>query len=259
MYFIKTTALLTLFVVLAIVLTDRGLRIGGKVACLAVVASLATAWAAHNLESSGVFSLSSSWNGENLYRGYNSESLAIYPQISLDRIFDSSRAVLDDGSVVPLGSHRSSRCFSDEWAWSSTYSQMSRQWVFEHPYAAATFFAKKVWVALVEVRHTPKYGTAIEKSEEGSAATRAAMVGWMVAARIAFFFLLGRILWDLRAGRNRPYAWALALVIAACAPYMIAFAYQRHMIPVLELAGGLLAILYFSQPRVCAVLLKPSN
>jgi hypothetical protein len=248
MYFTKTTALLTLFVVLAIVLRDRGIGVGSKLACVAVVASLAAAWAAHNLSSSGAFSVSSSWNGENLYRGYNSESLAIYPQISLDRIFDSRRAVLDNGRIVLLGAYKGSRCFSDEWAWSSTYSRMSWQWSIAHPYAAANFFTEKVWVVLVEVRHTPKYGSAIEKSEEGSAAMRAAMVGWMVAARITFFFLLGRILWDLRAARNWPHAWAIALVIAACAPYMIAFAYQRHLIPVLELAGGLLAVLYFSQP-----------
>ena len=248
MYFTKTSALLTLSVVLAIVLTGRVVRVGGKLACVAVVAFLATGWAVHNLGTSGVLSLSSSWNGENLYRGYDDGSLAIYPQISLDRIFDSKRAVLEDGRIVQLGAYKGSRCFRDEWTWSSTYSHMAWQWLIAHPYSASVFFARKVWVVLLEVRHTPKYGAAIEKSQEGSAAMRIAMVGWMVAARFAFFLLVGRILLDLRAGRNRPYAWVFALLLAACAPYMIAFAYQRHVIPVLQLAGALLAILYFSQP-----------
>jgi hypothetical protein len=248
MYFTKTTALLTLLVVLASVLTGTNLRAGGKLACVVLVAVPASLWAAHNLRSTGVLSVSSSWNGENLFRGYDSAALAIYPQISLDRIFDSRRAVLDDGRIVPLGAYKSSRCFNDEWTWSSAYSHRAWEWLAGHPYPAARFLAKKTWVTLFEVRHTPTYGSATEKHQEGSPVQRSVMIGWMAAARGVFFLLLGYLLLDLRAGRNRSYAWAVALLLAACVPYMIVFSYQRHMIPVLQLAGTLLAILYFAQP-----------
>jgi hypothetical protein len=213
-----------------------------------LVAVPAGLWAAHNVSSSGTLSLSSSWNGENLFRGYDSGALAIYPQISLDRIFDSRRAVLDDGTTIELGAYKSSRCFNDEWTWSSTYSHLAWGWLSEHPYPAAVFLAKKIWVTLFEVRHTPKYGSATEKRQEGSPALRAIMVIWMIMARAAFFLFLWRLLVDLRSARNRLFCWAAVLLLAACVPYMVVFSYQRHLIPVLEFAGALLAILYFARP-----------
>lgn len=246
MYFTKTTALLTLFVVLAIVLMGTAVRTRAKLACVVIVAVSGILWTAHNLNSTGVVSVSSSWNGENLFRGYDSAALAIYPQISLDRLFDSRHAVLDDGRIVPLGAYRSSRCFIDEWTWSAEYSRRAGEWLAEHPYSAAIFFAKKTWVTLFEIRHTPMYASATDKRQESTAAQRAVMIGWMAAARAVFFLLLGYILLDLWAGRNRSHGWVIALLFAACAPYMIVFSYQRHMIPVLQLAGALLAILYFA-------------
>jgi hypothetical protein len=248
MYFTKTTALLTLLVVLAIVLTSQNLRLSGKLVCVMLVGAPAALWAAHNVSSSGVFSLSSSWNGENLFRGYDSGALAIYPEISLDRMFDSRRAVLDDGTTVALGAYKSSRCFNDEWTWSSTYSHRAWSWMIEHPYPAMVFMVKKIWVTLFEIRHTPKYGSAIEKRQEGSPAVRTAMMLWMLAARGAFFFFLWRVLSDLWSARNRLFCWSAVLLLAACAPYMLVFSYQRHMIPVLEFSGALLAILYFATP-----------
>jgi hypothetical protein len=248
MYFTKTTALLTLLVVLTIVLTSQNLRLGGKLACVLLVAAPAGLWGAHNLSSSGVFSLSSSWNGENLFRGYDSGALAIYPQISLDRLFDSQRAVLDDGTTVALGAYKSSRCFKDEWTWSSDYSHRAWNWMKEHPYPAMAFMVKKIWVTLLEIRHTPKYGSATDKRQEGSPGLQAVMIIWMLAARVVFFGLVWRVLSDLRSARNRLFGWAAVLLLAACLPYMVVFSYQRHLIPVLQFAGALLAILYFATP-----------
>jgi hypothetical protein len=248
MYMTKTTALLTLVVVLAIVLCGHNLRTTGKLACLALAAVPIASWGMHNLRTTGVFSISSSWNGENLLRGYDSGALAIYPEISLDRIFDSSVAVLDDGTRVSLGNYTARSCFKDEWSWSSSYSSLALQWLRDQPLPALTFLAHKSWVALVEVRHTPTYGSATDKSADTSRMLSAVMIAWMVAARIVFFLLVARVLLDLHGGRNRSYGRVLAVLAAACAPYMIVFAYQRHMIPVLELAGALLVLLYFATP-----------
>jgi hypothetical protein len=63
-----------------------------------------------------------------------------------------------------------------------------------------------------------------------------------------FFFFIWRVVSDLLSARNRLFCWAVVLLLAACVPYMVVFSYQRHMIPVLEFSGGLLAILYFATP-----------
>lgn len=249
MYLTKTTALLTLAVVIGLVLTSGDLQMRGKLACIILVAVPVGAWGIHNLKTSGVFSISSSWNGENLVRGYDSGALAIYPQISLDRLFDSSAAVLDNGSRVALGDYSHRQCFNDEWSWSSAYSRMASQWLAAHPLQALEFLARKTWVTLIEVRHTPTYGSATDKGAEISPLVSASMITWMIAARSVFFWLVLRIVLDLIAGRNRRYAWALALLAGACMPYMVVFAYQRHTIPILVLAGSLLVFLYFVAPR----------
>lgn len=254
MYFIKTTALLTLCVVVGLFASAAraGWRLNLAAAVLVVVPF--GAWGLHTAATSGRVHLSSSWNGENLFRGYNSDSARIYPQIALDRIFDSRRAVLDDGVTVPLGDYADqSPCFADEWAWSESYSQRARAWLADHPWEAFRFDLKKLWVALVEVRHTPYRISATERDSDYPPAVAAAMLVWMIAARLTLFFLIFRLVGEL-AGESRNTAlWTLALVAAGFAPYIMVFSYQRHVVPLLVMAGGLLVVRYGMSARRRAV------
>jgi hypothetical protein len=137
----------------------------------------------------------------------------------------------------------------DEWTWNATYAQTARHWALEHMGAVMELTVRKLWVTLFEVRHTPTYGSATDKQLEGSPGIRAAMLVWMLIARLPFFVLLALIARDLRAGRNRAYLWAGLLLLAGCLPYILVFSYQRHVIPLLEMAAALLAVLYCSRPR----------
>lgn len=256
MYFIKTTALLMLLVVIGLfaMRARAGWRVN-LVAALLVLLPFA-AWGLHNaVTPSGGLHLSSSWNGENLLRGYNSDSVAIYPQVSLDRIFDSSRAVLDDGTTVPLGDYADKQqCFVDEWAWNESYSQRALVWLKAHPLEAVRFNLRKMWVTLVEIRHTPYQVSATERDPEYPRDVTVAMLAWMTLARLVFFFLVVRLLAELRgARRNIEALWILALLGAAFAPYVIVFSYQRHVVPLLVMAGGLLVTRYFIDLRRTAV------
>jgi hypothetical protein len=248
-YFAKTTALLTLLVVVALVACDRQFRWRLKTTLALCVLVPCVAWAAHNYSSSGALHLSSSWNGENLYRGSSSAGLALYPEVLLDRLFDSSRATLADGRVIQLHNLSAQRCFVDEWAWSDYYSGLARAWLQQHPADAVRFAWHKIWVALFELRHTP-YRTAAEGPEtEYSPAIDAVMLVWMGYARALFGVLLGYLIFDLWRGNRRQPLWALALIGAGWAPYLLVFAYQRHIVPLLVLAATLLLSLYFGSPR----------
>lgn len=250
MYFIKTTALLMLVVVAALfVLRVRASWRTNAVAAVLIVVPFAL-WGIHTESTSGTLHLSSSWNGENLFRGYNSDSLAIYPQVSLDRIFDSQSTVLDDGTRVTLGDYSDRpRCFTDEWAWSESYSQSAAAWLKSHPMDALRFNARKVWVALLEIRHTPYRISAVEKDPEYPRAVTLAMTVWMILARLISFFLLFRLARECWRGHRADALWTLALLGAAFAPYLIVFSYQRHVVPLLVMAGGLLVLRYFVTPR----------
>lgn len=244
MYFTKTTALLSLAVVAGLFLCDQRVGRQPKVAVgvLAVLPFLA--WGAHTYATSGSVHLSSSWNGENLVRGYNSESLAIYPQISLDRTLDSRRAVLEDGTSVALGAYASRSCFADEWAWSRFYADEAVAWLRSHPLEAARFTLKKLWVTFVELRHTPYQVGATAADAEYPPFVRTAMLGWMVLARLVLLSLVVCLVIDLRTGPRAESLWTLILVGAAFAPYAAVFAYQRHLVPVLIMSGGLLVFRY---------------
>jgi len=251
MYLTKNTALLTLLLVLLLVMLQGGSR-RGKLVCALIVMVPMGAWLGHNLRAAGVASLSSSWNGENLFRGYNSESFELYPQIHLDRIFDSRQAWLDDGRRIPLGAHRQDRCFENEWSWNAAYGQLAQHWLVNHPGEALEFAGRKLWVTLFEVRHTPTYESATDKQREGSPLIRAVMSSWMLIARLPFFILLACLYRDLRVGRNPTYLWAALLLAAGCLPYILVFSYQRHVIPVLQMAAVMLAILYCRRTPKCA-------
>jgi hypothetical protein len=251
MYFIKTTALLMLLVVsgLFVLRARAGWRVNLAAGILVLLPF--AAWGLHNAAtSSGGMHLSSSWNGENLFRGYNSDSVAIYPQISLDRIFDTRRAVLEDGTTVPLGDYAEhQQCFVDEWAWNESYAQRALAWLKAHPLEAALFNLRKTWVALVEIRHTPYHLSATERDSEYPRAVSVAMLIWMTLARLVSFFLVFRLLGELLARRNVEALWILGLLGAAFAPYIIVFSYQRHVVPLLVMAGALLVTRYCVAPR----------
>jgi hypothetical protein len=260
MYFVKTTALITLVVVIALVLWSPQVRAITKGFALLCVAAPFALWIAHNAASSGAVHLSSSWNGENLYRGSSSEGLALYPQISLDRLFDSTQARLGDGTVVPLGNLEKGRCFADEWAWNTYYSRQARAWTEQHPAAALQFLAKKIWVTLFELRHTP-YGTSATGEEsEYAPAVRLAMLVWMGFARLVLLTLVILLIRELKLGDVRQSAWELALLAAGWVPFLLVFSYQRHIVPLLVMAGMVLVSLYLVEPRrTASELIRPSK
>jgi hypothetical protein len=251
MYFVKTTGLLTVIVVLLLLLTTQ-LNRAAKVLAVACVALPFALWIAHNYAAAGEIRLSSSWNGENLYRGSSSEGLALYPQISLDRLFDSSEATLDDGTRVPLGNLAHQYCFANEWAWNDFYAAQARAWATQHPIEAARFQMRKLWVALFELRHTPYRTQAVGAATEYPPVMTAAMFVWMAFARAVFFALIVLLIVRIRAGAWRESLWVLCLLAASWAPYLLVFNYQRHLVPLLIQSGMLLVVLYWMKPQMPA-------
>jgi hypothetical protein len=238
MYFAKTTTLPVLIVTIALAFTNRRLPWTLKAASVAIIAMSFALWGHHNLQQTGEMRFSSSWNGENLFRGYNSLSLAIYPEVNLTRVLDSKSVTLANGSVVTLQDSAHQTCYRDEWAWNDHYEAAAGDWLLQHPMAAAWFLMKKAWVALIEVRHTPVDADPVGRP------VAAAMVSWMIFARCVSVALVIAVLRSAIRGHRRETLWSLALVGAAFSPFVIVFAYQRHVIPLLLMAGTLLVILF---------------
>ena len=196
------------------------------------------AWGSFTLAATGRWSLSSSWNGENLLRGFNSESYEIYPDVSVDRIFNTTEAVMVDGRIVPMGHWIDRPKFDDEWRWSDYYANLAKQWALSHPKEVFLFTLKKAWAVFVDVQRVPRKTVAgAEKEPWFGGVGEAVGVGWMVIARILFVaFCVGAFV-EARATRSIGPLWPVAVLAAYSAPYVIVFASQRHVIPMLMYAG----------------------
>lgn len=143
MYFAKTTALLTLAVVVLILITSRAIDRRFVALWLASVILPFALWTNHNHAVEREIRWSSSWTGENLFRGYNAGAAAVFPEISLDRVFDSTKAIIGNGKVVSLGNFSNLKCFNGEWAWNDYYAGEAVQWVRQHFLAALLFDLRK--------------------------------------------------------------------------------------------------------------------
>jgi hypothetical protein len=249
MYLTKATALPELLLVVAAALAAKSIGRNAKLACMAVAILSLAGWGWHNQKFSNAPHFSSSWNGENLFRGNDTGAYRIYPEISLDRIMDSTQATLDSGVSVPLGNYSRKFYFTDEWSWDAYYQRRALAWMQSNPTTAFLFFLKKAWVTLFEIRHTPTYISATQKLPLYPPITRALMTAWMLVGRLAMFALIGRALRDGARCRQAERLWIVALVFASCLPYMLVFAYERHIVPVLVFSGTAYALLYCIQQR----------
>jgi hypothetical protein len=197
---------------------QRSAQVGLLVALAAPIG-----WVAFSFHATGRPSLGTSWDGENLFRGWCEAGLRIYPWQSLDRLFDASAISTPSGPVS--APHVPTRCaFSSEWAWSDHYRDRALAWALAEPGSGALFMAKKALVVLLEVRPVPSLGTG------GGALREVVVVASFVVLRGAA--LLALVLgWRRRAAlaNARPsLAFAAAACIALCAPLIVGFAYDRH-------------------------------
>lgn len=185
------------------------------------------AWMAFVWGATGRLDPGTSWDGENLFRGWCAACARIYPWQSLDRLFDTA-AIATPGGLVHTGLAPPRCAFPSEWAWSDHYRDRALEWAAAAPGEAARFLLHKAWVVLLEVRPVPLVG--------GLDVTRsAAVIGSFAVLRGA---ALGALVFGWRrrarlACLTRFWLFGAACCGALCVPLLIGFAYDRHSIVVL--------------------------
>ena len=203
----------------------------------------------------GEWRLTSSYNGENFYRGQNPYTYKMYPEINLDRIIDSREVQLNSGEVVKLPDWTVNfPQFASEWQWHDYFQNLGRQWIRDHPGQALELTLRKLYVILLEPGKVPfrQSGQLGAEPPEYSLATLLTGAGWIVLMRILFFLALGlacRHLWRWDEDWM-PALFFLLFAGAYIAPYLAGFAYQRHVTPLLVLAACYLPLLVL--PRSAA-------
>ncbi len=242
MYLAKTTLAPLLVITTALSLSILTKRRWAYVAIVCASIALAMgAWFQYTGAVSGRATLSSSWNGENLFRGNSADAMSLYPDVSLDRAFDSDWAVVDDGRRVPLGNWSNRQCYSNEWAWNDHYHEMAVSWLREHPADAMRLTFRRAWVFFVDIQPVPRRVSATDPARAYGFIERTAGELWMLLGRVAFCAFLLLTVRDWRVGIRRS-AWPLAVLLSYAAPYVAVFTWQRHVVPFLIATGVFLAI-----------------
>ena len=211
-----------------------------------LAALLPLAWGTYVKAQSGRFSVMTSYDGENLRRGWNAETARIYPVIEIDRVFDSRVAYLPGGELVPIEAKPLRANFANEWAWSDYNRAAAMTWIKAHPGDAAGLELRKVQNYFLSWHETPaSYGADGRVAALGQRLKNWLVMIWLLSARaVVYAFVAGcGWLW-LRAPDKRPaIGFAAFLAAGYAAPCLMGFNFERHITAGLALTlGSVLAL-----------------
>lgn len=197
-------------------------------------------WVQHNKNYTGQSILSTTYDGENLYRGWNSFSLKIYPEISLDRMFDSNLIVDRSGVKYEVPQIPSRNDFANEVQWNTYYKQISILWIQKNPIQSTILFFTKINNFFLSIVKTPFTSTADAQSiklKSHESYENSLFTLWLLFGRSMQFLLLKQCYEIYRKNTgNVSIVYGVFLLLAAYSiPYIIGFNYERHITPFLIL------------------------
>ncbi|HLP25594.1 MAG TPA: hypothetical protein VK477_07950, partial [Acidobacteriota bacterium] len=177
--------------------------------------------ATFNARHAGRFTIGSSWEGWNLYKGNCEHTAALYPPYSLD-ILDYEGKVQADRRLV------------DEWEHNAYFRQRAVDFIRAHPGEFLALAARKAWVFFGEVRPT---GLAHRGESRYASPQYLLQIPWMIVFRVALWSAIALALWTIWSAPRRSEAWTIALTyLVFLALYsgfhIVGFAYERHVMPV---------------------------
>jgi len=177
--------------------------------------------ACFNAQVSGRFTVSSSWEGWNLYKGNNALTLQYYPTYHLDN--------LDD-----IGAVKADRPLLDEWDYDAYFKGKALTFIRENPMTFLKACVVKFQVFFLEFRETGMPLGAKPRTGAPFVIQAAFLLLFRIALWAAIAIAAIR-LWT--AARSRSLCWVSASFLLFLALYsgfhIVGFAYERHVMPIL--------------------------
>ena len=176
--------------------------------------------AVFTLHVAGRFTIHSSWEGWNLYKGNNPETLRTYPNYSLDTLDYRGWVVAD-------------RPLRDEWDHNDYFSQKAHQYIREQPGIFIQNCLRKIWVFFFEIRRT---GRNLGATQDESSMLQTLRSVSLLLFRLCFWCAVWQSL-KLLSRKNTSSATRLIpisfflLIILQGGFHIIGFAYERHVMP----------------------------
>ena len=196
-----------------------------------------SAWGIHQLNKTGKFSIMTSYDGENFFRGNNDVSYKIYPHYSLDLIFNTQKISIKNELITSEILFPDFSKFTNEVEWNKYYKKMSKEWIINNPKKFFNFFIKKINNFYLSYKKTP-YSIYENENQENNIKRidKIFTAVWLIEGRI---FLLATILLIIKRYMNNDKFMKIQSIIiilillAYSIPYLIGFNYERHITPFL--------------------------
>ncbi|MDI1335049.1 MAG: hypothetical protein PSU94_02600 [Lacunisphaera sp.] len=200
-------------------LRHRDLRAAGIALALVVIGLIGLA--SFNRAHAGRFTISSSWEGWNLYKGNCEYSADLYPPYSLDLLDYEGKVTAD-------------RPLKDEWDHSAYFTGRAKDFIQAHPGTFMELAVRKAWIFYGEVRAS---GLAQRGESRYGKPLYLAQIPWMIGFRV---LLWAAILLALRTVWRGPWRSDAALVALTYLLFLflysgfhvVGFAYERHVMPI---------------------------
>lgn len=223
------------------------LRGHSRAVLVTAVVSLApmAAWGIHNQVATDHFSVMTSFDGQNSYRGLNSEGRRMYPELYLDRLFDSDAVYTPDGEEIELPTLPDRSEFSDEWSYDQHFRAEAMDWLKANPGEAAQFTLKKAWNYFGAIHKTPYTYDADARDLPTSIGDQVTMA-WLLLGRLIWLGMLALLVLLWRT-RDRAARWLCLGVVGINAtysgPYLVGFNYERHVTTYLVIVSACVGVL----------------
>lgn len=181
----------------------------------------------------------SSWNGWAGYKGNNPHTAGYYPEIDLDMLDQEGSLLLSPPAT-------------DEWEQHDRYLDLTWEFVAGHPGTFVKLMVRKAVVLFLDVRPNQRHTANIARHGESGFSWLQVLT--MGINRLLILGALGHAVFCLVRGPRSPLAWTLVLFVGAYAlPYVIGFAYYRHVVPLVPVSAVYLVdLISISKPAADA-------
>ncbi len=186
-----------------------------------VIASAFLTIALYSFILNGAFTLESSLNGVNIYKGNNSRTLELYPALSLD-ILDKIDPVITSPGV-----------FSNEWEYNKYYKQKAYNFIKHHPDQFFKSVIIKTWALFLSIH---QIGADPEREEKNKFVNTVDIVATILQRSLLCVvgLIILVLLFHSTSMQNRIIAMtALSFIILYSGPFLIGFGYMRHYVPLM--------------------------
>jgi hypothetical protein len=243
-YLVKSSMLLVVMWSFVFLARFMKLRRAAKLAAVLVMCVPLLLWAGYTKYMTGHFAIGTSIDGWNLFLGNNSATLDFYPRYTVDILHGDGPIELDGRMLNRINLRDFARQLeekgpADEWQINDAYRNIAIAWAVSHIGDELHLVARRLATFFLEIRNNP---IAPGHDKPPGVALLAGMA-WMAAMRVVLWSAIitaGLAVWRGTNMRSSGLCF-LCFLAAYAAPCMVAYAYERHVVPILLPAALFLA------------------